>query len=104
MSRLRVVPEGVSVELLTGETILEALQRTGHVYRVGCRRGGCGICKVDIVSGDVTYPRPLADRLLSDDERGAGVCVSCRAVPVGDLTITLRGQTLQSLVPAQDGA
>ncbi len=99
MAVLTVVPEAVTVALRPDETILEALQRAGYAYRVGCRRGGCGICKVDIVAGDVTYPRALADRVLSDEERAVGVCVSCRAVPVADITITLRNGTLQQINP-----
>ena len=99
MATLTVVPEDVTVGLKAEETILEALQRAGYAYRIGCRRGGCGICKVDIISGDVVYNRPLADKVLSDEERAEGVCVSCRAVPVADITITLRNETLRQVNP-----
>jgi ferredoxin len=53
VSRVTVDPDGVEVALLDGETILAGLYRSGYAYRTGCRRGGCGICKVDLVSGDV---------------------------------------------------
>ena len=99
MAKLTVVPEGVCVETLPNESILEALQRAGYAYRVGCRRGGCGLCKVQVVSGEVNYLRPLADKVLGDDERQQGVAISCRGVPLDDLTITLRNDVLRDLMP-----
>ena len=78
---------------LEGETILEGLYRNGYAYRVGCRR--IAICKVDLVSGEVGYNRPVADNVCSEDERAAGTCLSCRAVPSGDVTITLREENLR---------
>jgi ferredoxin len=43
---------------LDGETILEGLYRNGYAFRIGCRRGGCAICKVDLLAGEVQYNRP----------------------------------------------
>ena len=53
MPRLTVESDDVAIDLLEGETILEGLYRNGYAYRVGCRRGGCAICKVDLVTGEV---------------------------------------------------
>ncbi len=99
MPRLTVASDGVVVELREDETILEGLHRHGYAYRTGCRRGGCAICKVDVVSGEVRYTRPVADTVLSDAERQSGVCLSCRAVPVSDTTISLREETLRCVNP-----
>ena len=70
--------------------MLAALSRAGLRYRVGCRRGGCGICKVQLVLGEVRYERPVADSVLSDDERVEGICLSCRAVPITNIAIELQ--------------
>lgn len=78
------------VETRDGETVLAALHRTGHAVRSGCRRGGCGICKVDVVGGRVSYTHPVAASVLTDEEREAGACLSCRAVPDGDVEVRLR--------------
>lgn len=99
MAKLVVDPEGVSIPLLEGETILEALYRAGYAYRIGCRRGGCAICKVDIVSGEVSYNRPVAEKVLTDEERQAGICLSCRAVPESDLVISMREDQLRLVNP-----
>lgn len=99
MSDVRIRPDGQTAHLRPGETVLTGLFRAGFAYRVGCRRGGCGICKVDLVDGEVDYERPVADAVLSEDERAAGTCLSCRAVPRGDITIALREDTLRVCTP-----
>jgi len=56
MTWVAVAGADVSVELRSREPILTGLFRSGYAYRVGCKRGGCGICKVDLVEGEVDYP------------------------------------------------
>jgi len=90
VTTVTVLPEGVRVVAHDSETLLRALSRAGLRYRVGCKRGGCGICKVALLAGEVRYERPIADTVLSDDERVEGVCVSCRAVPLTDVVIELQ--------------
>lgn len=47
--------------LQEGETLLEALERTGHAVEYQCRSGYCGSCRVKLLSGSVTYLEcPLA--------------------------------------------
>lgn len=99
MPTVTVHPEGASVSLRDGETILEGLFRSGYAYRVGCRRGGCGICIVDLVAGQVEYNRPVAEKVLSEADKTAGSCLSCRAVPVTDVTISLRDECLRIVNP-----
>lgn len=104
MAVLRIQPPGIAVELLDGEPILSALKRCGYTHRFGCRRGGCGVCKVDLVSGAVRYPQRVAPQVLGLDERADGVCLSCRAVAVDDVVIRLRvGDRLRCVVPGLAG-
>ena len=84
------MPVGESMPVREDETILAAMVRSGFLYRFGCKRGGCGVCKVHLVTGEVRYERPVASTVLSDAERAAGVCVSCRAVPLTDIVIELQ--------------
>ena len=90
MAEVTILPDGVSVTAGDGETLLRALARVGLRYRVGCKRGGCGICKVHLKLGEVTYERPIAESVLSDDERVEGLCLSCRAVPITNVVIELQ--------------
>ena len=90
MPEVTIEPDGIKAQSEEGETVLRALGRAGLRYRVGCRRGGCGICKVQLTHGEVRYERPIATSVLSDDERVAGICLSCRAVPITNIVIEHR--------------
>jgi ferredoxin len=90
MPDVTILPDGVHLATLPEETLLRALGRAGLRYRVGCKRGGCGICKVQLLLGEVRYERPIAASVLSDDERVEGICLSCRAVPLTNIVIELQ--------------
>ncbi|WP_201468140.1 2Fe-2S iron-sulfur cluster-binding protein [Janibacter melonis] len=87
------------VYLEPDETVLSGLYKAGYAYTVGCKRGGCGICKLDVLEGDFTYNRPVADSVVSADERTDGTCLSCRAVPDSDITIQMRTSELRLVNP-----
>ena len=44
--------------LLPGESLLEGLERTGHDVEYQCRSGYCGMCRLPLIQGSVTYPDP----------------------------------------------
>jgi len=87
---VNISPYDVRVAVRDGETLLRAIVREGYKYRYGCRRGGCGFCKVHLVLGEVTYERLIDSRVLTDDERVSGICLSCRAVPLTNVVIELQ--------------
>src|ERR1700716_3217242 len=100
MADVTVLPDGIRIPAADGETVLAALGRAGLRYRIGCRRGGCGICKLHLVAGEVRYERPIADSVLSDDEKVAGICLSCRAVPITNVLVELQeGDRLRRVLP-----
>ena len=99
MPTLRIHPTGEAIHLEPGETVLGGLFKAGYAYTVGCRRGGCAICKVDILQGDFDYNRPVADSVITEDESTDGTCLSCRAVPVSDVTIEMRGECVRLVNP-----
>lgn len=99
MPTVTIEPTGERVHLAPGETILAGLYKAGYAYTIGCRRGGCAICKVDAIEGEFGYERPIADTVITEEERRDGTCLSCRAVPEGDLTIKLRGETVRLVNP-----
>ena len=100
MAELTVLPTNTVIETLPDETITAALIRSGYIIRVGCKRGGCGICKVHLLEGEVRYERPVAQSVLSDDDKALGICLSCRAVPLTDLVIELQdGDKLRLMSP-----
>jgi CDP-4-dehydro-6-deoxyglucose reductase len=96
---LTIHPTGEVIYLDPGETVLEGLYKAGFAYTIGCRRGGCAVCKVDVLGGRFAYNRPVATSVLSDTERTDGTCLSCRAVPASDLTIEMRGECVRLVNP-----
>jgi ferredoxin len=99
-TRITVLPDGVSIVARPGETVLEAMHAAGLGYRTGCRRGGCTVCKVDLRSGSVSYPRVIADSVMTPEEYNDGTCLTCQAVPDSNLTIQLRDERLRVKVRA----
>jgi CDP-4-dehydro-6-deoxyglucose reductase len=97
-----VTVDGTDVVVATraGEPILAALCRHGYAYRFGCRRGGCGMCKVTVLSGRIEYRVAVSAQILTSDDVQAGVCLSCRAVPQADTVIRLSpDDTLRCVAP-----
>ncbi|MER7334116.1 MULTISPECIES: 2Fe-2S iron-sulfur cluster-binding protein [unclassified Micromonospora] len=94
-----VLPTGLTVPVANGETILAAFSRAGYTHTVGCRRGGCGMCKVDLRAGSVRYDDVVAESVLAAEERAAGTCLTCRAVPCGDVVVELRQDRLRRTNP-----
>lgn len=101
MATIIVQPSGTQIHVEPGDTLLAGLQKAGYAYTVGCRRRGCGICKVDVVDGDFSYNRPVADSVITEEERGDGTCLSCRAVAECDLVIEMRDASLSRQPPAR---
>ena len=99
MTTIIVQPSGTEIHVEPGDTVLSGLQKAGYAYTVGCRRGGCGICKIDVLDGEFSYCRPVADTVITTEEHADGACLSCRAVPGNDLTIQLRDASLRLVNP-----
>lgn len=100
VSWVAILPSGARFTARPAETVLSAAMRAGFRYRFGCRRGGCGICKVRLILGEVRYERPIASSVLSEEERAVGVCLSCRAVPITDIIVELQeGDGLRQASP-----
>jgi len=99
MPVVTVHPSGEMIYLAPDETVLSGLYKAGYAYAIGCRRGGCAVCKVDCLSGQFDYDHPIADSVLTTGERTDGTCLTCRAVPMGDITIEMRDEDLRLINP-----
>jgi ferredoxin len=81
-------PPGDTVVCRREETVLSAILRSGAKVVFGCRGGGCGTCKMRLISGRVEYGRCSA-AVLPEEEKGEGSFLSCQARPLSDLTVAL---------------
>ena len=76
---------------------MEALGRRG--VPVGCRNGGCGVCKVQITAGDFDT-RVMSRAHVSEDEQARGVVLACRTLPLGPLRLAVVGGLRKSVCRA----
>lgn len=70
-----------------GDLLLIAMERAGkRAISVGCRKGGCGMCKVRVLTG--TYETlPMSRAQVSEAEQHAGFALACRLRPTSALQI-----------------
>lgn len=55
----------------------------------GCTRGGCGSCKMELVSGKVNHYRTYSRAALTDEDRGNGHILACRSYFQTDIVIRI---------------
>ena len=89
---ISVHPDERIVTARRGETILEAGLREGLPMPFDCRSGGCGLCKGDLLAGEVRL-RPYQESALPAAELAAGKTLFCCAEPLGDLEIAYTPDT-----------
>ena len=67
---------------------MEALGKKG--IPVGCRQGGCGVCKEHVLEG--SYDKRVMSRAhISAEEEAEGCVLSCRIKPTSDLRLSVVG-------------
>lgn len=90
---VRVVQTGESFSCAVGESLLAGMAKLGRRgIPVGCLNGGCGVCKVRVLCGDVHKLGPVSRAHVSADEEGAGYTLACRVTPQGDVELEVAGK------------
>lgn len=84
---VRIADTGETFECREDEPLLTALARVGRsAVRVGCRRGGCGVCKIRVLEGRYVTGKMSRAHVNASEER-AGWVLACRAFPETDLVV-----------------
>ena len=77
-----IADTGESYRCAEHRSVLEGMEALGKKgIPVGCRQGGCGVCKVRIVSGSVRLLGPVSRAHVSASEQSQGYTLACRAAP-----------------------
>lgn len=87
--KFKVQVKGESLPYLcaSDEKVLFALEKGGRTsVRVGCRQGGCGACRVKVLSGDYITDK-MSQAHVSKTERAEGFALCCRLYPRSDLIL-----------------
>jgi ferredoxin len=99
MHRFDVLIEDTGERYACAETrsLLEGMEALGRKgIPVGCRNGGCGICKVAITEGQYTA-RVMSREHVSEDDERAGRVLACRVRPVSDIRLAVIGKMKKSV-------
>ncbi len=73
------------------ESLLNAMARLGKKgIPIGCRNGGCGVCKVHIRHGEYVNGK-MSRAHVTEQEESEGLVLACRCQPLSDLTIEVVG-------------
>ena len=80
-----------------GQDVLNAAIKAGVTWLpVGCRGGGCGVCRVIIRSG--TYETgKMNKRLVTSEDASCVFALACKLYPTSDLEVELapvKGRTI----------
>ena len=106
---ITVAQTGDSFDCFPHENLLTGMLRLGRKgIPVGCVNGGCGVCKVRIVEGNVRPLGPISRAHISQAEEAQGYTLACRVAPTTpvrlEVTPLLRkpflGRTLGAPTPA----
>jgi len=72
-----------------GQRLLHAMQAQGAAHiPVGCKGGGCGVCRVRIIEGEYEA-RKMSRAHISEADEQAGYVLSCRVIPKSNLCLRL---------------
>jgi uncharacterized 2Fe-2S/4Fe-4S cluster protein (DUF4445 family) len=86
-------PEGRTVSVPAGSTLLEAAQAADVHVNASCNgKGSCGKCKLVVASGAVESP---PTPLLTDAEKIKGYVLACQSRISGDVSVQIPEEALQ---------
>lgn len=87
-----------------GDSLLAAMVARGlRGIPVGCRGGGCGVCKVEVFDGRYAALKMSVDHVSAEDQAQHRV-LACRIVPHSDLQVRVIGQMANTVRRLIDGA
>jgi ferredoxin len=84
--------DGSSYRCSDSLTLLEGMESLGKKgIPVGCRGGGCGVCKVHVLSGSYTK-RVMSREHVSEEDEAQGRVLACRVRPTSEVSLRVIGQ------------
>lgn len=85
--RITVAERGESFSCDAEQDVLSAMLRHGgQGIAVGCRGGGCGACRVQVLAG-AYRTRKMSRAQVSVEDEAAGIALACKLVPSEDLVL-----------------
>lgn len=95
---------GESYRCREDESLLVGMERLGRRgIPVGCRGGGCGVCKVAITQGEFRK-RVMSRDYISPEEEAEGIVLACRVRPTSDIRLTVIGKMKKNVCPSSSAS
>ncbi len=80
--------------------VLKAMEQLGRKgIPVGCRGGGCGVCRVQVVGGGRYRTGRMSRAQVPAEDEEKGICLACKLFPEADLRLKVLGKWQQHFVP-----
>lgn len=90
---VQVQQTGESYLCATSESLLQGMLRLGRRgIPAGCVNGGCGVCKVQILQGEVKTLGPVSRAHVSTEEEAQGCTLACRVAPQTAVQLAVAGK------------
>ena len=89
--KIEIVNRNISFDCDEDENIIKGLEQSvGRDMMVGCRQGGCGICRIKIISGEYKI-NPMNCNHVSKEDQQNGIVLACRTIPLSDMKLEYLG-------------
>lgn len=100
---VRIEDSGETYVCPPEQNLLKAMERLGRRgIPVGCRGGGCGVCKVAVLEGSYTA-RKMSREQVSEAQERAGIGLACRMFPTSDIRLRVLGHIRKVLATSATG-
>ena len=95
---IRIEDSGESYVCDAEQDLLRGMERLGRKgIPVGCRGGGCGVCKIEIVEGEYEA-RKMSRAHVSAEEQVANIGLACRIRPRANMRLRVLGNMRRAVV------
>jgi len=82
-AEVEVAQTGECYPCALAESLLRGMLKLGRKgIPAGCINGGCGVCKVRIIEGQVRELGPISRKHVSVEEQAQGYVLACRVAPL----------------------
>jgi len=86
-----IIDSGERFPCTLDQTVLAGMRKLGRRgIPVGCCGGGCGVCRIKVVSGSYDC-QAMSRAHISVDDEAAGEVLACRIKPKTDLSVRAIG-------------
>ncbi|MFA9373652.1 2Fe-2S iron-sulfur cluster-binding protein [Poseidonibacter sp.] len=92
--QLKMVGLNKVITVCDDSHLLDSMSKGGiEIAPNGCHGGGCGVCKIKILKGEVKT-LCMSKKYITEDEKNDGYSLACRAFPLTDIEFEFIGKPI----------